>query len=79
MVVRHDLSDTGRVRRFAGKPTRMYGFRLTMEFLRRQVPEGDTARPQSQLLGVVDRLQVLGKEADENLGAVVMELEKHLC
>jgi hypothetical protein len=27
----------------------------------------------------VGRLQVLGKEADENLGAVVMELEKHLC
>jgi hypothetical protein len=24
-------------------------------------------------------LQVLGKEADQNLGAVVMELEKHLC
>ena len=42
-------------------------------------PEGYTARPQSQSLGVVAKLQVLLKEADENLGAVVMELEKHLC
>ena len=34
-------------------------------FLRRQVLEGDTTRPEPQLLGIVGRLQVLGKEADD--------------
>ena len=47
MVVRHDLSDTGRARRFDGKPARMYGFRLTNgifyagKFMKEAQPDGN--------------------------------------
>ena len=70
----------GLARRFVGRKLVIYGLRPTMEFSTRASLSRRVSQAAISITGALwAGYKFLGKEKDENLGAVVMELKIHLC